>query len=463
MRGMSLSFVVSAGLGWLLSAAPRIVPCAPDTPAWAQARDGLAAFDLQVEALDDADTAASLRPSMIALRKLRCFALAGEEDVWLPIARPEAGEQEVSALALKTWWRDGGKAFFASHLRLGRPGPYTVVVPPDLREVLTREHSRGHRLEALACPAKSDACGVETGPWRARAEEAFRPEFLRHGQLRTSAKDRPLPPDCAARATRKPAKHRYKAWRECLSSALGARPVQPALPLGRIRAPMDGWLVVRGRRGHHAFCDQLDAYHLETGTIYEARSCSGLMLQPLGQVDVARTDAARRAEVKVGRIAPEKLRELTWMLLLAPEVESHVQLEALRAPVPKDFRIEWTVTNEVGGMEGGVVGGSTAQTRLRWSWFPEGGAEPWSGSWTYPWSWAVGDDHVNDLLEDAETSFQEGCPRQPVPSRMMAFTREPAVNGRDAPNGVAHVQDTLLEDLSTWRPPPGCAPGADAG
>ncbi|RYZ38146.1 MAG: hypothetical protein EOO71_25225 [Myxococcaceae bacterium] len=463
MRGMSLSFVVSAGLGWLLAAAPRILPCAPDTPEWVAARDGLAAFDQRMEALPDEGTVAPLRPAMIALRDLRCFALAREEDDGLPVAEPEAGEQDVPALALKTWWRDGGKAFFASHLELGRPGPHTVVVPPGLREVLTREHSKGHRLEALVCPAKSDACGGETAPWRARAEQAFRPEFLRDGEPRASARDRPRPPDCAALARKQPAKLRYKAWRECLSETQGARPLLPALPLGRIRAPMDGWLVVRGRRGHHAFCDQLDAYHLGTGATYEARSCSGLALQARGQVDVARTEAGRRSEVKVGRMDPERLRELTWMLLLAPDVRADVQVEALLAPVPKDFRIEWTATNEGRGISGGAFGGSSGQTRLRWSWFPEGGTEPWSGVWTHPWSWAVGEDHANDLLKAAEATFQEGCPRQAVPSRMMAFTREPPVNGRDAPNGVARVPDTLLDDLSAWRPPPGCVPGADGG
>ncbi|RKH35068.1 hypothetical protein D7Y13_18140 [Corallococcus praedator] len=463
MGGMSVSLVVSAGLGWLLTAAPRILPCAPDTPGWTEARDGLAAFDKQVDALADGDTVAPLRPAMIALRDLRCFALAREEDAWLPVSEPDSGEQDVSALALKTWWRDGGKAFFASHLELGRPGPHTVVNPPELRAVLTREHSKGHRLEALACPTKADACGMETGPWRARAEQAFRPEFLRDGQLRASAKDRPRPPDCAARARKQPAKQRYKTWRECLADAPGALPVLPALPLGRIRAPMDGWLVVRGRRGHHAFCDQLDAFHLVTGATYEARSCGGLALQSQGRVDVVRTEAARRSEVRVGRVDPERLRELTWMLLLAPEVQADVQVEALRTPVPKDFRIEWTATNLVGGVQGGMFGGSSGQTRLNWSWFPSGGAEPWSGTWTYPWSWAVGEDYVNELLEDAEATFQEGCPRQPVPSRMMAFTREPAVHGLDAPNGVGRVQDALVEDLNAWRPPPGCVPGADGG
>jgi hypothetical protein len=220
---------------------------------------------------------------------------------------------------------------------------------------------------------------------------------------------------------------------------------------------------VRGRRGHYAFCDQLDAYHLGTGAAYRSSSCSQLALKPGGTVDGVGTDAARRSEVMAGRMDPTRLRELTWMLLLAPEVRADVQVEALRVPVPKDFRIEWTRTNRVGGVMGGVYGGSTAQTRLGWRWFPPGGAEPWSGTWTYPWSWNVGEDFVNELLEAAEATFQEGCPARPVPSMLLDLTREPAVHGLDAPNGVAQVQDARVEALSAWRPPPGCAPRADGG
>lgn len=457
-----MSLVVSAGLGWLLTAAPspvaRIVPCAPDTPAWTQARDGLAAFDQQVQELAEDGTVASVLPAMTALLDLRCFALAREEGGGLSFVEHGA----VSGLALKTWWRDGGKDSLASQLELGRPGPHTVVIPPDLREALTLEHSKGHRLEALVCPAKAGTCGVETEPWRARADQAFRPEYLRHGKPRASVAEPPRPPDCEARARKKSPGLRYRTWRQCLVEGPGTRPLQSVLPLGRIRAPMDGWLVVRGRRGHHAFCDQLDAYHLGTGTAYRSNSCSQLALRPGGTVDGASTDAARRSEVMAGRMDPARLRELTWMLLLAPEVRAGVQVEASRISVPKGFRIEWPRTDLVGGVSGSV-GGSTAQTRLGWRWFPPGGAGPWSGTWTYPWSWNVGEDFVNELLEEAEATFQEGCPARPVPSELLDFTREPAVHGLDAPNGVARVQDARVEALRTWRPPPGCAPGSDGG
>lgn len=237
------------------------------------------------------------------------------------------------------------------------------------------------------------------------------------------------------------------------------------LELGRIRAPMDGWLVIRGRRGHYSFCDQLDAFHLATGTLYRSSSCSGLALKSDGRVDGAATNAARRSGVTVGRVSPERIRELLWMLLLEPEVDDRVQVEAVRIPVPKGLRVEWPATDDgiLGGVAGRVFGGSTAQTRLSWKWFPPGGAEPLSGEFTYPNSWAAGEDHANVLMSEAEATLQEGCPALPVPVRELDFTREPGVNRIDAPEGVSQVQDARVDALLTWKPPVDCVPGKDGG
>jgi hypothetical protein len=262
-------------------------------------------------------------------------------------------------------------------------------------------------------------------------------------------------------ARRKPARSRYKAWRVCLASNPGARNVQTVLPLGRIRAPTDGWLVIRGRRGHYDFCDQLDAYHLATGTTYRSSSCSGLALKSDGKVDGVATNAARQSSVRVGRVSPERIRELLWMLLMEPEVNDRVQVEAVRVPVPKGLRVEWPTTEDgiLGGVVGGVFGGSTAQTRLGWKWFPPEGTEPLSDTFTYPYSWAAGEDHSNVLMTEAEATFQDGCPALPVPVRELDFTREPGVNRVDAPEGVSNVQDARVEALLAWKPPAACVPG----
>ncbi|RKH06175.1 hypothetical protein [Corallococcus carmarthensis] len=464
MAGMSVSLMVSFGLGWLLAAAPsqseRIVPCTPGTSDWSSAKEELAAFDARMEALPEDGEVEEARTAMRVLLGHRCFGIAREEEHREPLTVD--AEHSVPALALKAWWRDGGKAYFASQLELGRAGAQTVVIPPDLRDVLSRESSPRHRLASLLCPLKAGACGAETEAWRARAEKAFRRENRRPG---TFDEDAPPPPDCMKEARKQPSRLRYKAWRGCLALEPKARQVQSVLPLGRIRVPMDGWLVIRGRRGHYNFCDQLDAYHLATGTTYRSNSCSNLALKSDGKVDAAGTDAARQSGVKVGRVSLERIRELMWMLLLEPEVEDGVQVEAVRIPVPKGLRVEWPVTDEGsgGGISGGAFGGSSAQTTLSWNWFPPGGAELVSGQFTFPYSWAPGEDHANVLMTEAEATFQEGCPALPVPVRELDFTREPGVNKLDAPEGVSRVQDARVDALLTWKPPPGCVPGKDGG
>ncbi|WP_375760383.1 hypothetical protein [Corallococcus exercitus] len=458
---MSVSLVVSFGLGWLLAAAPsQLVPCPPGASDWNAANAELAAFNARMEALPEDGDVEEARTGLMLLLSHRCFGIAREEEGREPLSWDE--EDAVPALALKTWWRDGGKAYFTSQLELGRVGARTVVIPPDLRDVLAREASPTHRLAPLLCPLKAGACGAATEAWRARAEKAFRLENRRPG---TFDEDPPPPPDCMKEARKQPARLRYKAWRGCLAINPQARNVQTVLPLGRIRVPADGWLVIRGRRGHYDFCDQLDAYHLATGTAYRSRSCSNLALRSDGKVDAAGTDAARQSGVRVGRVSPERIRELMWMLLLEPEVKDGVQVEAVRIPVPKGLRVEWPKTDEghLGGVAGGVFGGSTAQTRLSWNWFPPGGAELLSGQFTFPYSWAPGEDHANVLMKDAEATFQEGCPAAPVPVRELDFTREPGVNRLDAPEGVSRVQDARVDALLTWKPPAGCVPGRDGG
>jgi hypothetical protein len=454
MPGMSVSLVMSVGLGWLLMAAPSrsesLAPCAPDTPDWTAAKQSLAAFDARMETLADDGEVGAVRTQFMALQENRCFELASAEEFREVLTWDEGH----AALVLKTWWRDGGKAYFAALLELGRPEPRTVVIPPDLRQVLSLESAPRHRLAPLLCPAKEGACGAETEAWRARAEQSFLLENQRREELDD---DRPAPVDCMAVARRRSARLRYKYWHGCLMEL--ARPRRSVLPLGRIRTPVDGWLVVRGRRGHYRFCDRIDAYHLGTGTAYRSSSCSHLALKAQGAVDAAGTDAARQSGVQVGLISPAHLRELTWMLLTEPEVQDGVQVKALRVPVPKGLRIEWPKEGGPveGGVMGGVFGGSSDQTRLRWSWFPPGGAEPWSGGFTYPRSFAVGEHHVNNLLGEAEGSFQEGCPRLPLPPGVLDFTREPGVNAIDAPGGVKGIQDARAEALLGWKPPASCA------
>ena len=151
-----------------------------------------------------------------------------------------------------------------------------------------------------------------------------------------------------------------------------------ALPLGRFRAPDRGWLVIRGRRGHYEFCDELGVYDVATGAAHRAKSCSGLHLRPGGSVDHEATNAARRPTVESGRLDVANLREAVWMIVLAPEAE-RVFLNADYFPLPKG--VVPTVPEELGTtVVGGGFWGSSSQTRLQWSWLTDDGQELAQGS-----------------------------------------------------------------------------------
>jgi hypothetical protein len=446
-------------LGWTLAATPTpaersYAPCPASSPNWAEARKRFEALDARVAALpDDGDT----REAMAAFQALldsRCFEMSREEG-----GRPR---EELPALALKDWWKEGGRAWVESYLELGKPGVRKVVIPPEPRKVLALETvPPSHRLSALLCPAADAVCAQETAAWYSRAETAFLPENQRRPSLRDSDEPDPLQ-KCEARARKKPKRWRYTNWRQCVDQGTLDGKV---LPIARLQAPKEGWLVLRGRRGHYSFCDEVRTYHLATGTAYISQSCSGLALTEGGGVDGKKTDAARQSRVRAGTMELAKLREVTWMLLLGAEVQSLFRPRVKVLTVPEDFRVEWRERVEGGTVEGGLGGSmwfTTAQTQLQWTWFPPGKAEPLSGKLTWPNSSHPQEDHADVLIAEAEKTFTEGCPSSPPPLDTLDFSGAPSVSGLDAPGGVTRTQDALIEALRAWRPPPACASGKPA-
>lgn len=421
------------------------------TSSSTEARKRFEALDAKLTALaDDGDTH-EVRAGFQALLTSRCFEMSRE-------GGSGPTEEELPALAWKAWWREGGRAWVESYLELGRPGARKVVLPPDVRPVLTRDTAPpDHRLAALLCSAGEAACALETGAWHSRAEAAFRPENWRRSP--------PLPPEpepdplqeCERRAREQPGPWRYTTWRRCVNQQdLGGR----ALPIVRLRAPRDGWLVLRGRRGHYSFCDEVRAYHLASGTAYVSQSCSELNLTRWGKVNGAKTNAGRKARVKVGTLTPERLQALTWMLLI-PEAESLPQPWVRTLTVPEGFRVEWRERDEASRSteisQSWDAWFSSASTRLHWAWFPPERAEPLSGGFTWPASSDPAEDFADVLLEEAEKAFTEGCPPLPPPVDALAFTQPARVNSLDAPGGVERTQDALVDALRAWRPPKKCA------
>ncbi|NVJ23819.1 hypothetical protein HUW62_21565 [Myxococcus sp. AM011] len=447
-------------LGVFLSAKPPadekvFTPCPASAPEWTAARERLLALDARLEALpDDGDG----KLGVSALRELlmsRCFEMSREE--------PEPVPEDVPLLGLKTWWKEGGRSWVESYLELGKPGTRTVVLPPEARDVLTLETVKpDHRLAGMLCSSKDAACAKETEAWSGRMEASFLRELERKADKAEAKLEAEARKACVNDAKPRPKRWRYTAWRSCEG---GTKSFEKVLPVVRLRAPTEGWLVLRGRRGHYSFCDEVRAYHLETGAAWVSQSCSRLSLyedaERIGRVDVETTQANRRPQVTAGALSRELLRELTWVLLLGDEGISVERARPVTRTVPAGYAIEWrerpSGITTMAGMGGGSMWFHSGQTHLSWTWFPPAKGEPLTGEVTWPESADPAENHADELIVALEETFKPGCPSSPAPVDLLDFTRPAGVSAVDAPEGVDQEQDELLTALRDWKPPPGCS------
>lgn len=433
------------------SLGPETRRCESQSPAWTAGQEALAALHERISGLADHDPTGPALDEFVALLSTECFRFALESP---RLPAPD------TAVSLKQWWADGGYDWLASYLELPELGLSTdlkkhVVVPPDTRRTLRIGAGSAH-LAPLLCALDDPKCAADTKGWRTRAES-----FLSLHHLRDQERTREIDEDlmkaladgarsCEEFAMRAPDALRYRAWRGCLESR---RRQRWTLPLGRLKAPASGWLIVSGRRGHYSFCEAIGAYHLGTGAAYIAESCSDLVLVEGGGVDRRATQRAARPRMLTGTVRLDNLREALWALLLFKEAEE-VQAGAEYHPLPKDVTPllpskEW---------EGSTVFSrgewmSTAQTILDWSWVPEAGPGT-TGELTWPTSSNGIEEHAAGLLEVAEGTLIEGCAPSPPPPLDLVRKRI-RVNHADA---VPGIDTQLVEHFRTWRSVPPCNP-----
>lgn len=435
------------------SAAPWAERCGGDTPWSRQAQAALTQLGKEIEALPPDRDPAPLVKRLQELLASRCFR----------IARDELSGRFDSGLSLTTWWTSGGEEWLSSVLS----GDRELVLPPEARSTLALDGNPQQPLAALLCGLADPVCGRETGGWVARAEAALAARARAtvaadkdEAAAQTGEeKDRAprSPADCAARAKKALPDRRYQSWHACVEQL---HPTQDALPLGRVRAPTRGFLVVRGRRGHYAFCDELRAYDLASGAAYVARSCSGLALSGDGSVDGARTDSGRRAELLTGQLPVDNLREAAWMALLLSKVERDKRVEAYRVAIPAGIKPQ--LPSDEGTLTGTQMGSmwfTSAQTQLSWTWL-DGGRVQARGTLTWPDSYEAGAAYAVELLRIAEAGMRPGCPPGPLPPVRLLAGEAPGVSRLDAPGGVHAVQDELVELLGKA---PRCAASPPAG
>jgi hypothetical protein len=418
----------------------RSRPCSSDSVAAKAASTAIDALSARIAALRPDGDPHPLAAELQRLLEGPCFALAQLEGRdW----------QFASSLSLRSFWDTGGRAWAEGHLALGsaRPEERITWVPPTPRKALTLESAPHHPLAPwLLCSERDEVCGRDTEPWARRASTYFR----LYDAVRR-AEDSPPVSDprgaCATRAQAPGVAEPYSEWQSCVESTAQAHTV---LPLGRFRAPREGWLFVRGRRGHYSFCDEVRAYDLATGAAYVAQSCSGLALRHDGSVDGAQTDASRKAKTQAGRLDVTLLREAAWMMALAGEAERDVLEDGFGWVLPEGIE---PVAGS-GEVRGGSMHWSTSsgQTQLEWQWVARG-ATVTSGTLTWPEDYnEAGRDHAVKLLDITEASFREGCTPAAPPVRVPEKRTGGGVSPIDAsPGSLRGAQDELSQALEGIR------------
>lgn len=409
---------------------PAAVGCPADSVAAAEALERFDTLDAMVDSLP---ATGPLQPALDALNTLlgtACFRLAGESPRQ---PRPD------SPTALLEWWRSGGRGWLRSYLDRPVAGPIDapqpqLVVPPDTLRTLDLATRPGHPLARYLCRPGDAACGAETRGWRLRAEAAF--QNHRSRGLHTLDQEPPFDytPDGAQRVAASCAEPgqgadetesgRYGRWQACVEQH---RFTRVALPLGSVRAPSEGWLVIEGRRGHYEFCDTVRAFDLKTGAVFLWDSCSGLVLRPDGSVDRPRTDAGRDQRARQGTVSVEAIRETAWMLLLRAET-SEAQLTEQWFPLPAGLQpalVDPSPASEDSPMFG--VPWSSAQTTLTWRLvLPD--RTGFTGDLTWPSSYDAAEDHAVALLEIAEAGLVEGCAGKPPKPGVLRGSTAAALN-----------------------------------
>lgn len=374
--------------------------CAAGSEDAEQATEALAVVARQVQASTTEADLSALHGALDRLHQMTCFQAFAE---WI-----YSNEHlHFGNLAqLMAWWEEGGH-YWLRDLAAGtnRGEARMVVFPPDPREVLIPpQWPADYVLRSLACPHGDPVCGRETEGWALRAESAFRHHALREREPRPQGPNRgqagATEPECMSEVRAARPRRRYVEWLDCVGNA---SPRVAALPAGRIRAPLTGVLVIRGRRGHYSFCDEQRKYDLATGAARVTSSCGSLVLRQGGSVDGSATRATRRGSERSGWISVDAIREVAWMLLLAERVdESHALTATVELPqgIVQRFRTDAPRSWSLGWSSGWTSG----QTTLGWAWV-DGDRTLAEGRLTWPESSAAADSHAAELLRVAEAKI----------------------------------------------------------
>jgi hypothetical protein len=326
-----------------------------------------------------------------------------------------------------------------------RPGQVYLAVPPSLPSPLDEAARRS--LEPWLCAPGEAACGGPAASYIARAEASFdrtEQEQRYFRESRTAGNDicngaqdahtwdTPIKPTP------------FEAWAHCAIAEAGW--THRYAPL-RYRAPERGWLVLRGRRGHYSFADEVRAYDLETGAAYVARSESELVLEGIG-VDHDAVDAKRQPEMFAARAVPDQVRELAFVLVTRLAV-TRARTSLDLTPLPKGVALTLTPSEKWSALPlraGAVEWRTSDQTQIAFTLVDDGKVRA-EGEFTWPDSWIAVEDHADALINVLEAGLERGCAPAALP-RGIAFGKPGRVSPIDAdPNRQHDVFHELAQAL----------------
>jgi hypothetical protein len=317
-------------------------------------------------------------------------------------------------------------------------GKREFAVPP----VLLRPLSESARKALAPWLCSEPGCGARAQSYIARAEEAFDASELLQAEKE---------PDLCRGMTQLSAEEAkkmtpFESWAGCI---IAEAPWTHRFASLRYRAPERGWLVLRGRRGHYEFADEIRAYDLETGSAYVSSSASALVLDG-PEVDHAAADEARRPEAYTGKVVAEQVRELAFALVTLSAVTpmrtrvhsrklpSGVRVELATGPMPPAGPMEWETSAQTG------IGFSLIEDEKLIA----------EGTFTYPDSSHAAEDHANTLLRVLEAGLERRCAPAKLPASV-ALGPKGKVSTLDADPARQDRQMTdLAKALEQLRPCP---------
>jgi hypothetical protein len=379
-----------------------------------------------VSELTDASDPRAVNASLCRVLDHRCFQMVRS------LHDAPAELVADSAMSFREFWDRGGRQWLLYALSLGDPDHDYLAATPTILPTYALETRAGHPLAPLLCSLADDDCGRDTAGWLLRAQLAMDTPRQREDRSGKQA-------ECKDAALAQPEPARLSVWYQCISR-IGLR---EAFPIGRFRAPDRGWLIIRGRRGHYQFCDEIRLYDVATGSVYVAQNCSGLF-------DFNRANMQTVPRSFVGCTSVDNLRE--WVLILAlagKAIDPMRPGEAFR--IPAEIERSYTRSFEFTG-RGRVFIHSSDQTHLPFAYYRDGQIVA-SGELVWPehhnsalWHHAV------ELARVAEAGIVKGCALARFPTDLPIHTSPRGVSRVDAePSHLSDINRGLRDELFALR------------